>query len=190
MVSAAVGRIRYSEASAQSVDKAVRSHQADCSRAVGERLDSQVPTRAPLRIDRQLRLLIRPVAEFATGPGVLSDAEVRSSRRCDPPMAAERQRRPLDPPSEQPVTKITVKALQGIDVDCALINPDPLYELSQPRRAQSEKGGLIQVGEPIVLPLITIGRATLKRPAVSRYPIGHRSVFQEADQLRVTPSAA
>ena len=87
-----------------------------------------MPTGPPFRIDRQLCAFIGPVAEICAGTGALSDIEVRRrTQRRDPPMPAERQRRPLDPPAVQPVTEILVKPPEPIEVDRVFVHPHDLH---------------------------------------------------------------
>jgi hypothetical protein len=43
-------------------------------------------------------------------------------------MPPERQRRPLDPPTEQPVTEVGVKTPQLAEVHGAFINPHTLHD--------------------------------------------------------------
>src|ERR1700682_184446 len=105
-------------------------------------------------------------------------------------MPGERQRRTLDPPSQQPVTEIAVKTPQPIEVDRALINPHPLDELPLVPRAQREKRGLIHEREPIVQPRITVGRAASKGCACRTYLDWHWSASDDTDQFAVTPRAA
>ncbi|BBZ13018.1 hypothetical protein MBRA_32130 [Mycobacterium branderi] len=70
-----------------------------------------------------MRAFIGPVAEFRPWPGALSDIDVRWAPIYNPPMPAERERRTLDAPPQQPVTKIAVKTPQPVEVDAVLINP-------------------------------------------------------------------
>ena len=75
-------------------------------------------------------------------------------------MPAERQRQTLDPPSEQPVTEILVKAPQRLKVNRMLINPYALHELPQAGGAHRQKRGLIHERQPIVQRCMTSGPPT------------------------------
>ena len=57
-------------------------------------------------------------------------------------MPAERQRRTLDAPSEQPVTEIVVKTPQPIEVDSVLIHPDDLHDFLLGRRRDAPQRSL------------------------------------------------
>jgi hypothetical protein len=77
-------------------------------------------------------------------------------------MAAERQRRTLDPPSQQPVAEAVVKALQAFEVDSTFINPDALAELPLAGGAQREKRRLIDERKPVFRQRIPVGCAAPK----------------------------
>ena len=74
-------------------------------------------------------------------------------------MPAERQRRTLDAPSQQPVTEIVVKTPQPIEVDGVLIKPHDLHDFVLAGGAMPGKEALVHQREPIVRPRITIGCA-------------------------------
>ena len=88
-------------------------------------------------------------------------------------MPAERQRRTLDAPSEQPVTEIVVKTLQPIEVDRVLINPHDLHDFLQAGGALPRKEALVHKRKPIVRPRITVGYAAAKECACGTYPDWH-----------------
>ena len=64
-----------------------------------------MPAGPLFRINRQLCAFVEPVAEFSAWTGTFSDIDVRRPQVCDPSIPAERQRRTLDEPSQQPVTR-------------------------------------------------------------------------------------
>ena len=65
-------------------------------------------------------------------------------------MPAERQRRTLDPPTEQTVTEIVVKSPHRIQVDRVLIKPYDLHDFCLAGGLMAFKEGLVHQGEPIV----------------------------------------
>jgi hypothetical protein len=85
-------------------------------------------------------------------------------------MSAERQRRALDKPCQQPVTEIVVKTPQPIEVDSVLINPHDLHDFLHPGGAMPRKEALVHEREPIVRPRITVGCAAVKGCTCRTYP--------------------
>ena len=85
-------------------------------------------------------------------------------------MPAERQRRTLDAPPQQPITEIVVKTPQPIEVDSVLINPHALHDFVLASGSMPRKEGLVQQREPIIRPRITVGRAAAKECTCRTYP--------------------
>src|SRR3569833_2681943 len=72
-------------------------------------------------------------------------------------MPAERQRRPLDSPTEQPVSEILVETPQAFEVDGVLIDPDGLHGELLSGGALTQKQQLIGERKPIVKRCSTFG---------------------------------
>ena len=56
--------------------------------------------------------------------------------------------------------------LQSIEVDCVLVNPHALQDFVLAGSAMPVKEGLVEQGELVVRPRITVGRAAVKRTHV------------------------
>src|SRR5437588_5191934 len=113
-------RVGYRDTEPEAVGHRVRRHQADRRRAVRERHDSEMPSGTPLRVDAQLPAFIGPGAELLARAGALGDIEGGRRAARNPPVAGERQGRALDPPSQQPVAEVVLKAPQAVEADSAL----------------------------------------------------------------------
>jgi hypothetical protein len=77
-------------------------------------------------------------------------------------MPAERQRRTLDKPCQQPVTEILVKTPQPIEVERVLINPHDLHDFRLAGGVLPREEGLVHEREPIVRPRSTVGCAAVE----------------------------
>lgn len=97
-------------------------------------------------------------------------------------MAGERQRRALDPPSQQPVAEAVVKAPQAFEVDSTVINPNALAELPLAGGAQPEKRCLIDERKPVVRQRIPVEYAMPKAYACRAEC--HGSARGNGDQIR------
>jgi hypothetical protein len=104
-----------------------------------------------------LRAFVGPVAEFGTGTGALSDIDLPRPPIGDPPVPAERQRRTLDAPSEEPVTEVVVKTTQPIKVEGVLVKPDDLHDFRLAGGPVPVEEALVDEREPIVRPRVTVG---------------------------------
>jgi hypothetical protein len=67
-------------------------------------------------------------------------------------MPTERQRRTLDPPSQQPLIQIAMKTPQSVEVYSVLIDRDELHDWLFTSGTQRQKHGLISESKPIVRP--------------------------------------
>ena len=176
-------RINYCDAEPEAVDQVVGSHQADRGRAVGKGKDAEMPAGPPFRISWQLCAFVSPVAEFRAWTGAFGDIDVRRSTICDPPVPAERQRRTLDAPSQQPVTEIAVNTPEAIEVEGVLIQPHDLHDFVLAGGALPGKEALVHQRQPIVRPRITIGCAAIKGCTGTTYPDWHRSAFSGVEPI-------
>ena len=70
-------------------------------------------------------------------------------------MPGERQWRPLDPPSQQPLTEVAMKPPQRVEIDGMLVNPYNLNRDSFARRVLPRKKGVVEQCESIVRPRFT-----------------------------------
>jgi hypothetical protein len=77
-------------------------------------------------------------------------------------MPAERQRRTLDKPSQQPVTEIVVKTPQPIEVDSALIHPNNLHDFLLAGGLLPRKEALVHERQPIIRPRGMAGCAAVR----------------------------
>src|SRR4051812_32032495 len=103
--------------------------------------------RPPLGIDRELCALLDPGADLRSR-AALSDVHVGGAAVDHPAMAAERQRRALDPAPQQTVTEIAVEAAQFVDVHAAVVHPRALTHAALTGGTQPQKRGLIEKREP------------------------------------------
>lgn len=78
-------------------------------------------------------------------------------------MPSERQRRTFDAPSQQPVSGISGKTPQRIQVDIVLINSHALYGYLHAQGVICSKQGMVDERQPIVRSRTTVGCAAVKR---------------------------
>lgn len=97
-------------------------------------------------------------------------------------MARERQRGTLDPPSQQPVAEVVLKAPHAVEVDRTLINPHALADLPLAGGAQPEKRRLIDERKPVVRQRIPVGCVMPKACACGAEC--HGSARDTGDQIR------
>jgi hypothetical protein len=121
----------------------MRHHQGDRGRAVDEGQHAESPAGTGLRVDRQLRALVQPVADVGAGPGVFRDVKFRRLPLRDPAIPAERKRGTFDPPPQQAVSEIPVKTLQLVEVERVLIEPPDLHDFLLTRGTMSRVEGLV-----------------------------------------------
>ena len=144
-----VGSVGDCSQSPEPVDNGVRSHQADRGTAVLQGQCSKMPAGSVLGIQGQARSLKKPCAHLRARTRRVGDVEVLGSPGDNPPIACERQRRPFDLPSQQPVSKISVEPAQPFDIHRAVVYPVDLHErpINSP---QTKKRRLVRVCESIV----------------------------------------
>ena len=99
-------------------------------------------------------------------------------------MPGERQRRPLDPTTKQPIPEIAVKTPQCIEVNGVLINPHTLHELLPAGGTHREKCGLIHERKPIVRPRIIIGCTVSKGCAHKTPLVDHAGQVELGQRVR------
>lgn len=119
----------------QAVTDGVRHHERHRRAAAFELLHAEVPRRAVFGVDRDVTAFVDPVVDLGDGSRPGSDVEVNRSGGADPPVAAERQRRPFDPAAQQATaTQIAVQATQAIQVDRMFVDPGVLDQRAAAQR--------------------------------------------------------
>ena len=109
---------------------------------------------------------------------MICDVDVRRAAIQDPARPAERQRRALDAPPQQPLTEIVVKTSQLGEVDSVLIDPHALDDEVQTGGAMAGKQALVHQREPIIRPRINAGCAGVKVCAHPARPIHQMRVAE------------
>jgi hypothetical protein len=102
------------------------------------------------RIKRQRGALELPRAQIGPRTRRFGDLDVVRPAIGNPPIPRERQRRPLDPPSQQAACQTPVETAQPIDIYRPVIYPIELYQRPMAKCPQSEKGGLVHMRKSIV----------------------------------------
>ena len=125
-------------------------HQADRGRSIGEGYDADPPAGSGFRVDRELRALVEPVAEFSARTSNGGDIKFGRLRSRYPPVPAERQGRPLDEPPHHPLAEFSAKPLETVEVDVVLIEPPDLHHFLLADGVMPRVEGLVHQIEPIV----------------------------------------